>query len=339
MTDAGPTAIEIGLTAAIVAVDGDGELHDADDDVGGVGEAAGLTGLALRAVRSAFAHHTFEIGLRQLGQGSRPGSRSAMSSSSIPSAIVASRADQSDRRSRTWSRSAYLALTRRPEKRRRTARDGRRLHAVVSLLPVGGLACRPAGTFSTASIPPALDAWAQRETRDDPPQPARQPARAACAPVLRGRRQPVGRREGARPLRAALRGRPRRGGAPRRPARRARARRAAGARRADAARPSPHPRHRDRAAARQAQISSGDLRIDGADVHAHRVADHRRGDLRPPPAQAEFPPGPGRNRRHGREPTGETSTATGGRPAALFRFRREVVQERPAPGLRVGGRG
>jgi hypothetical protein len=38
------------------------------------------------------------------------------------------------------------------------------------------------------------------------------------------------------------------------------------------------------------------------------------------------------------EPTGETSTATGGRPAALFRFRREVVQERPAPGLRLGAR-
>jgi hypothetical protein len=38
------------------------------------------------------------------------------------------------------------------------------------------------------------------------------------------------------------------------------------------------------------------------------------------------------------EPTGETSTATGGRPAALFRFRREVVQERPAPGLRLGRR-
>jgi hypothetical protein len=38
------------------------------------------------------------------------------------------------------------------------------------------------------------------------------------------------------------------------------------------------------------------------------------------------------------EPTGETSTATGGRPAALFRFRRDVVQERPPPGLRVGGR-
>src|ERR1043165_9733772 len=35
------------------------------------------------------------------------------------------------------------------------------------------------------------------------------------------------------------------------------------------------------------------------------------------------------------EPTGETSTETGGRPAALFRFPRDVVQERPAPGLRV----
>ena len=38
------------------------------------------------------------------------------------------------------------------------------------------------------------------------------------------------------------------------------------------------------------------------------------------------------------EPTGETSTQTGGRPAALFRFRRDVLQERPAPGLRVRGR-
>lgn len=39
------------------------------------------------------------------------------------------------------------------------------------------------------------------------------------------------------------------------------------------------------------------------------------------------------------EPTGQMSHATGGRPAALFRFRREVLQERPAPGLRVGIRG
>jgi hypothetical protein len=39
------------------------------------------------------------------------------------------------------------------------------------------------------------------------------------------------------------------------------------------------------------------------------------------------------------EPTGEFSNRTGGRPAAMFRFRREVLQERPAPGLRVGVRG
>ncbi|MCC2095937.1 MAG: NAD regulator [Hyphomicrobiales bacterium] len=39
------------------------------------------------------------------------------------------------------------------------------------------------------------------------------------------------------------------------------------------------------------------------------------------------------------EPTGETEHGTGGRPAALFRFRREVLQERPAQGLRVGARG
>ncbi len=39
------------------------------------------------------------------------------------------------------------------------------------------------------------------------------------------------------------------------------------------------------------------------------------------------------------EPTGEMSTATGGRPAARFRFRREVLSERPAPGLRLGARG
>jgi hypothetical protein len=38
------------------------------------------------------------------------------------------------------------------------------------------------------------------------------------------------------------------------------------------------------------------------------------------------------------EPTGEMSMTTGGRPAALFRFRRDVLQERPAPGLRFGGR-
>jgi len=38
------------------------------------------------------------------------------------------------------------------------------------------------------------------------------------------------------------------------------------------------------------------------------------------------------------EPTGATLTQTRGRPAALYRFRHEVLEERPAPGLRVGVR-
>ena len=40
------------------------------------------------------------------------------------------------------------------------------------------------------------------------------------------------------------------------------------------------------------------------------------------------------------EPTGESDQRTGGRPAELYRFRREVLRERPAPGLglrRLGG--
>lgn len=35
------------------------------------------------------------------------------------------------------------------------------------------------------------------------------------------------------------------------------------------------------------------------------------------------------------EPTGDVRTHTGGRPAKLFRFRREVLLERPAPGVRI----
>jgi hypothetical protein len=39
------------------------------------------------------------------------------------------------------------------------------------------------------------------------------------------------------------------------------------------------------------------------------------------------------------EPTGAASSTTGGRPAALYRFRAKILEERPAPGLRLGGRG
>lgn len=39
------------------------------------------------------------------------------------------------------------------------------------------------------------------------------------------------------------------------------------------------------------------------------------------------------------EPTGAMTTQTRGRPAALYRFRREILYERPASGLRFGVRG
>jgi hypothetical protein len=38
------------------------------------------------------------------------------------------------------------------------------------------------------------------------------------------------------------------------------------------------------------------------------------------------------------EPTGDMAGRRRGRPAALFRFRREVLKERPAPGFRLGVR-
>ena len=38
------------------------------------------------------------------------------------------------------------------------------------------------------------------------------------------------------------------------------------------------------------------------------------------------------------EPTGATTQRGRGRPAALFRFRREILKERPAPGFRLGTR-
>jgi len=38
------------------------------------------------------------------------------------------------------------------------------------------------------------------------------------------------------------------------------------------------------------------------------------------------------------EGTGKFSTSARGRPAELFRFRREVLKERPAPGVRLGAR-
>jgi len=37
------------------------------------------------------------------------------------------------------------------------------------------------------------------------------------------------------------------------------------------------------------------------------------------------------------EASGASQRSTGGRPAALFRFRSEILKERPAPGLKIKG--
>ena len=115
------------------------------------------------------------------------------------------------------------------------------------------------------------------------------------------------------------------------------ARGAPAARRDHAGRPQAHSGHRHGAVARQDEISACHLRADAGDLHSDGLANHGGGHFRPPSAQAEFPPA-GRGLLGGRGHRRNVARHRG-RPAALFRFRREVLQERPAPGLRVGIRG
>ena len=107
----------------------------------------------------------------------------------------------------------------------------------------------------------------------------------------------------------------------------------AGLRAADGGRPPPHPGHRDRPAAGQDQISAGRVRADAASLHPASIAAHGRGAAGVRLHKQNF-------RRLVEqqglvEETGGISATTGGRPARLVRFRREVLLERPAPGLRL----
>ncbi len=107
----------------------------------------------------------------------------------------------------------YLALTRAADNAARCG--GRDLRALVSLLPLGGLA-RGAARHHRARHHPGADALGR------PAEQAGHRARAwpqGSRPVLfRPRRRALGRGARARPLRTALRGRAGRGGAARRPA-------------------------------------------------------------------------------------------------------------------------
>ena len=132
MAETALTPIEIGLTAAIVGVeDGEPAILVAGDD-----EVRGARRAAVRSVRSAGASHLRDRPAR-LGRGAdRPARRLRRAALHVRRSRPPCRA----RRCKPHMVSVgYLALTRIPSADR--AEGGRRrLRAVVSLLPVGGLA-------------------------------------------------------------------------------------------------------------------------------------------------------------------------------------------------------
>jgi hypothetical protein len=325
MTAADRTAIEIELVAAIVAVDGDEPMTLM------AGDGATLTGLPSGRF-DPLAHHTFEIGLRawvkaqtglavgyveQLytfgdrGRHSRPGDRG-------PHAVSV----------------GYLALTRMPDSAPALRSSGAGFKPWYRFFPwEDWRAGRP--DILDRTILPALDAWAQHETRDDPPRP-------------------LSRRERLRQCFAA-------GGSPwdeekvldryellyeaglveeaRRDGRKAALERTA---LPELGEPMRHDHRRILATAIARlraklkyrpvifELMAGEFTLTDLQTTVEAISGrhlHKQNFRRLVETGALV------------EPTGETWTATGGRPAAIFRFRREVIQERPSPGLRVGGRG
>jgi hypothetical protein len=325
MTAAARTAIEIGLTAAIVAVDGDEPMTLI------AGDGATLTGLPSGPF-DPLEHHTFEIGLRSWVK-----AQTGLSVGYVEQLYTfgdrGRHAEHGDRGPHAVS-VGYLALGRLPDN--------------VSALRAAGAGFKPWYRFFPwedwrverpeildRTILPALGAWAQRETRTDPPRP-------------------LGRRERLRQCFAA-------GGSP-----------------WDEEKAlDRYELLYEAGLVEEARRDSRKAALDQADVPAlgePMRLDHRRilataitrlrAKLKYRPVifelmASEFTltelqttveaiSGRHLHKQNFRrlveagalvEPTGETSTATGGRPAALFRFRREVIQERPSPGLRVGGRG
>ena len=91
-------------------------------------------------------------------------------------------------------------------------------------------------------------------------------------------------------------------------------------------RPSAHRRDGARAAAGQAEVPPGRVRAPARDLHPAAAPAHRGGADRHAAAQAEFP-APGRKRPLPGGHPGRKRAARG-RPAKLFRFRKEVVRTR-----------
>jgi hypothetical protein len=296
-----------------------------------VPDATGLTGLPSGPF-DPLAHHTFEIGLRAW-VGQQTGLAVGYVEQLYTFGDRGRPAERGDRGPHVVS-VGYLALTRRPESADALRATGAGFTPWYRFFPwEDWRSGRP--EILDRTILPALEAWAQRATRDDPPRP-------------------LGRRERLRQCFAA-------GGSPwdeEKALDRYELLYEAGL--------VEEARRDDRKAAleRGALVALGEpMRLDHRRILATAIA-RLRAKLKYRPVifelmapeftltelqtTVEAISGRHLHKQNFRrlvetgamvEPTGETSTATGGRPAALFRFRREVIQERPAPGLRVGGRG
>jgi hypothetical protein len=329
------TAIEIGLTAAIVAVDGDEpttlEPRTLEPMTLTAGGGAALFGLPSGPF-DPLEHRTFEIGLRSWVK-AQTGLAVGYVEQLYTFGDRGRQAERDDHGPRVVS-VGYLALTRRPDNDAALRAAGAGFTPWYRFFPWEDWRVeRP--KILDRTILPALDAWAQHETGDDPPRP-------------------LSRRERLRQCFAA-------GGSPwdeekvldryellyeaglveeaRRDGRRAALERGPLPPLGEAMRLD-HRRILATAIARLraklkyrpvifelmgAEFTLTELQTTVEAISGRHL--HKQNFRRLVEAGALV------------EPTGETSTTTGGRPAALFRFRREVVQERPAPGLRFGGRG
>ncbi|HEY2134492.1 MAG TPA: NAD regulator [Xanthobacteraceae bacterium] len=319
------TAIEIELVAAIVAVDGDEPMTLM------AGDGATLTGLP-SGLFNPLEHHTFEIGLRAWVK--------AQTGLSVGYVEQLYTFGDRGRHSRQGDRGphavsvGYLALTRMPDSAPALRSSGAGFKPWYRFFPwEDWRAGRP--EILNRTILPALDAWAQYEPPDAPPRPLSRRERLRQCFAVGGspwdEEKVLDRYELL--YEAGLVEEARRDG-------------------------------RKAALERPELPDLGEpMRLDHRRILATAIA-RLRAKLKYRPVIFELMAGEftltelqttveaisGRHlhKQNFRrlvetgalvEPTGEMSTATGGRPAAIFRFRREVIQERPSPGLRLGGRG
>ena len=194
MSDKLLTPIEIGLTAAIVAIeDNEPQILTAS---GSDGDR--LTGLPFGPF-DAVAHRTFEIGLRAWVE-EQTGLRLGYVEQLYTFGDRGRHAQPGDTDVHVAS-IGYLALTRTTDiERRACARRG--LRALVPILSLGGLARATGPRSSAATSFRSSSKWAEQ---GDAPETTRAlPRKRPGAALFRHRRRPLGRGACARPLRAAL---------------------------------------------------------------------------------------------------------------------------------------